>query len=214
MLIPGPIQRHLDRLSLYREWYLQRELRQLAVWQAAGQSGPTPHILKRSKIENLARQAGARVFIETGTYRGDMIQAMQSNFDELHSVELSERLFRRAQNRLAGNPKITLHLGDSAVVLSDILTNLEGPAMLWLDAHYSGGFTARGDLDSPVVDELKAIARNGCAQHLILVDDARCFDGTGGYPTMNELRVMVGSLFPTHGFHCQDDVIEILPKKI
>ena len=40
--------------------------------------------------------SGIRVLIETGTYYGEMVEAQMGNFDRIISIELSERLYKKA----------------------------------------------------------------------------------------------------------------------
>ena len=39
----------------------------------------------------------------------------------------------------------------------ELVRQLDGPALFWLDGHYSGGDTAKGELDTPVSAELESI---------------------------------------------------------
>ena len=48
-------------------------------------------------------------------------------------------------------------------------------ALFWLDGHYSGGETAKGDADSPLREELEAIGRHPIKTHVIPIDDVRSF---------------------------------------
>lgn len=66
--------------------------------------GPAPHSVKQRAVAELARAHGAKIFVETGTYRGDMVAAMQPNFDKLYSIELSPELHRAAVRRFEGQP--------------------------------------------------------------------------------------------------------------
>lgn len=45
---------------------------------------------------------------------------------------------------------------------------------LWLDAHYSGGTTAKGKKSSPLKDELEIIKKHPIKNHIILIDDVNC----------------------------------------
>ena len=47
--------------------------------------------------------------------------------------------------------------GDSTHVLSAILGKISQPCLFWLDAHCSGGQTARGELETPIMWELSCI---------------------------------------------------------
>jgi hypothetical protein len=77
------------------------------------------------------------------------------------------------------------------VVLPQIVAGLKKPALFWLDGHYSGDQTARGNLDTPVSQELQAILSAEVQGHVILIDDVRCFDGTHDYPHLDELLAAI-----------------------
>jgi hypothetical protein len=91
--------------------------------------------------------------------------------------------------------------------MQSVVTRLDGPALFWLDGHYSAGITARGSLETPVQRELEIILASA-NDHVILVDDARCF-GTGDFPTLDAVRALVAELRP--GWTCvvNDDIIRI-----
>jgi hypothetical protein len=180
----------------------------LSLWKREN----TPHVVKRRIILDHARQYGLRRFVETGTYAGDMLAMMSRHFDELHSVELSTELHERARLRFASQPQIRLHQGDSGQVVRRVLEQLDGPALFWLDAHWSGGMTARGTDDSPIVPELRHILADP-RPHVILVDDARYFTGAGGYPTMDGLRELVHGIRPEYEVVVELDIIRITPRK-
>ena len=140
-------------------------------------------------LRRIARQCDARVFVETGTYQGDTLKALRRNFDQLHSIELSQRLHGRAAERFAGDRKVRLWCGDSGDLLSEVLECVDKPALLWLDGHYSGGDTALGSEVTPIFRELKVLAQwPWRASYSIVIDDARLFNGTEGYPTLEALR--------------------------
>ena len=80
-----------------------------------------------------------------------------------------------------------------------------------MDAHYSGGITAKGKLDTPILEELHQILNHHVAGHVILIDDARFFVGRGGYPTLEEIRDLVTLLRPRSMFEIRDDIIRITP---
>jgi hypothetical protein len=140
-------------------------------------------------LRKLARLYGSRILVETGTYYGETLKALHSTFAELHSIELSAEFFRQARERFGGDSKIHLWQGDSGDVLPDVLKVLNKPALFWLDGHYSGGPTALGSEVTPIMRELRAIAQHPLqAAHIVVVDDARLFNGEGGYPTLEELQ--------------------------
>ena len=188
--------------------YGQRLL-QARAWIRQGRKGSPPHLIKQRTIRKYKRQFHCDVLVETGTYEGDMIHALRRDFAIIHSIELGKDLFARAKLRFAGDPYIFLHQGSSGEVLGNLLQDLHQPCLFWLDAHYSAGITAKGDSNTPIEEELKHIFAHACAlRHVILIDDARCFVGQEGYPTI----VVVATLARQAGytsFQVEDDIIRI-----
>ena len=173
----------------------------------------SPHVIKRGLVAGVAERGSFDVFIETGTYRGDMIQGLRGRFAELHSIELSDALFERAEARFRGDPRIKIHHGDSGRVLAQVLEACREPALFWLDAHYSGGATARGAIDSPIAQELQHILTHPVSGHAVLIDDARLFLGENGYPTLEELSAFVRVRRPDYSVAVVDDVIFLVPDR-
>lgn len=162
---------------------------------------------KQSVVKDYARENGLAVFVETGTYRGDMVFAVKNIFRKIYSVELGEELYERARQRFAGFRHITIMKGDSKEVLPKILEEITEPGLFWLDAHYSSGVTARGDKDTPIEHELKAIYGHPIKNHIILIDDAGDFSGENDYPTLEKVRREARE--NGYGFACADGIIRI-----
>jgi hypothetical protein len=137
-----------------------------------------------------------------------MVEGIAPIVDRIYSIELDSWLFRRAQHRLGHYPNVTLILGDSSDELGRVIGDLDDPALFWLDGHYSGGITARGSVDTPVVAELTQILTDP-KDHLVLVDDAHAFDGTNGYPTISTLAALIGQLRPKYTVEVDADIIRI-----
>jgi hypothetical protein len=172
---------------------------------------PTPHAIKRRIIREYAEKFGAKYFVETGTFMGDMTSAMTPLFERLYTIELSDFFFQKAVARFAPHPKVRPIHGDSAKELERLVPECDRCTLFWLDAHWSGGTTARGDLDSPVSDELGAIFRSNEANHVILIDDARDFRGENGYPTVDQIRARVAVWRPDYDVTVDRDIIRIVP---
>ena len=66
----------------------------LVYWKLTGKKIPPPHVYKQSVIKKLAREYKIDEIVETGTYKGDMIEALKSKFRRLTSIELSEFYFK------------------------------------------------------------------------------------------------------------------------
>jgi hypothetical protein len=179
--LPRRVARTLRRG--YSDWMAERE------WRRAGRPLPAPPHVKRRFLRDYARAHDLRVFVETGTLYGDTVAGLRGAFDRLHSIELDDTLFAAAQERFAGDRKITLWHGDSGDVLERVLAAVDAPALFWLDGHYSGGGTGRGVEDTPILRELQHIAHHPHRErHHLIIDDARCFGSLDGYPTAIELK--------------------------
>lgn len=178
-------------------------------WLSNGKPAPVPHDVKQIAIKTFAQKYGIRVFIETGTYLGDMVAAVNTDFDKIYSIELSEDLFKQAVKRFAGYKHIAIVHGDSAKVIPEILRRIEVPCLFWLDGHYSAGITAKGEKETPIWEELEHICDHPIKNHVILIDDASLFVGKNDYPTMESLQKFVESRFPGYIFEVRDDMIRI-----
>jgi hypothetical protein len=190
------------RLSLHPWMRPITERRVLRKWRRAGRPIPATPLVKQAIVKEYQHRFKPRVFVETGTFAGEMIDAVLWRFDRIYSIELDDRWYARAVDRFRGRPHVTLLHGDSSTRLAEILAGLREPALFWLDAHYSGPATARGPLDSPIVKELEAIAAHPVQGHVVLIDDMRDFNGSGGYP---EAGALVAELRRNH----RADVVEI-----
>lgn len=189
----------------------RRDLEARRAWEKQGRPSPPPHIVKEDLIKDFARTFKTNVLIETGTYLGDMVYAMRKLFSRIVSFELDQALAEQAQKRFAAEDHITIIQGDSGRLLGDYLATLNEPCLFWLDGHYSGGITAKGALDTPIKNELHHILSQPIERHVILIDDARCFNGENDYPTLEELRKFVDERKRDWQFTVEHDVIRIHP---
>jgi hypothetical protein len=181
-------------------------------WQLAGRPVPPPPFVKQAIIKEYQRRFGLRVFVETGTFAGDMIDAVVDRFDRIASIELDPAWHAAAVTRFRAHPNVTLLHGDSGARLRDVLASLAEPALFWLDAHYSGPVTARGALDSPIVQELESVRAHGVKGHVVLIDDVRYCTGTGGYPTVAELVGWIQRADPGSVVEVRDDILRWHPR--
>jgi hypothetical protein len=125
-------------------------------------------------VLQLAKLAGARVFVETGTFQGTTALWASAHFESVVTVERDENLHalhHEALNRLAG---VRALLGDTRTVLPSVVAGLGGQrAVFWLDSHWSGEGTAGEGDECPLLDELACLAQR--RDDIILIDDARFF---------------------------------------
>jgi hypothetical protein len=188
---------------------LRRDLEARRAWERQGRPSPPPHIVKEELIKDYAKTFNTQILIETGTYLGDMVHAMKKSFSRIISFELDHNLATQAQQRFANDPHVEIVEGDSGKLLDEHLATINAPCLFWLDGHYSGGITAKGALETPIKNELTAILSHPVDDHVILIDDARCFTGENDYPTLDELKNFVAERKPNHKFSVEHDAIRI-----
>jgi hypothetical protein len=197
----------LKKTPLYDFIQHRRGERELQEWRESGKPLPPPHVLKQRVVREYAGAFSLDTLVETGTYVGTMVEAMKATFKEIFSIELDRALYERARGKFSGFQHIHIVQGDSGEVLPDILKQLTRPCLFWLDGHYSGGITSKGQLDTPVLKELECILNHPLASHVILIDDARCFVGENDYPTIEELRDFLLAARPHWVFEVTDDIV-------
>ncbi len=190
---------------IHRERQLRKKLRQ---WQQDGAVGPMPNLGKQQVVRSYAKQFSPPVFIETGTYKGKMVYALMPYVTEIYSIELDPTHYENARKRFAGYANIHLFQGQSGEILPEVLKGIRKPCLFWLDAHWSGGSTARGDLETPIMREIACVLNHPLsAQHVILIDDARCFTGQNDYPPLKTVEQCIRAVHPDWVFEVRDDII-------
>jgi hypothetical protein len=165
---------------------------------------------KQQVVIDYIKRFSPRIFVETGTYKGKMVYAVMPHIKEIYSIELDAIHFEKARRRFAGYSNIHIIRGQSGELLPEVLRDINEPALFWLDPHYSGGSTTKGDLETPIIQEMSCILNhNRAKQHIVLIDDARCFVGKNDYPTLNTLENFVHSIYSDFSFEVKDDIIKI-----
>jgi hypothetical protein len=64
-------------------WHRVHRRKELADWEARGRPVPPPHAFKQQVLREYAERYGPRVLVETGTFRGDMVEAMKHVFNRI-----------------------------------------------------------------------------------------------------------------------------------
>ena len=73
-----------------------------------------------------------------------------------------------------------------------------------------GGGTAKANVETPILAELEAIKGHSVNQHVILIDDVRCF-GTGDYPTIDEVKREIKAMNAGYRIIIADDILSAEP---
>jgi hypothetical protein len=114
------------------------------------------------------------IFVETGTYHGHTTFSIEPYFSQVHTVEINPEFYNSVKSRYYGN-KINFYLGDSSTEISNIISILDSPTILFLDGHWSAGNTGRGVKDCPLYEEIMSINNNFKHKAIIIIDDFRLF---------------------------------------
>jgi hypothetical protein len=126
--------------------------------------------------ENIFKKYINNFFIETGSYIGDGIQyAIEAGFKNIYSIELSDKYYNICKERYKNNENIHLIKGDTCDVLFDLIKDINEPITFWLDGHNSGGDTALGKYNNPLIQELEQIKQHHIKTHTIIIDDMNCW---------------------------------------
>jgi len=168
-------------------------------------------LVKELTVKGYEARHGCKVLVESGSYRGEMIGACRYDFDEIYSIELSQHYFDKCCERYGDVENVHLVLGDSAKCMAGIVAGLGGKAIFWLDGHWSGGATVKADdgVVTPVLDELTMVLGDGRFRHVVLIDDAREFGKTDGWPSRNELIDHILKLRGDAVIDVIDDIVRV-----
>lgn len=166
---------------------------------------------KQQRLLEIGNRYHCTTLIETGTYLGDTVKVARRYFDRVLSVELSEDLHNQNLKRFERYRNVFLWQGNSGKRMPEMLPRIAGTrALFWLDAHYSGAGTAKGENDCPIIFEMEAIANHSRRDHCILIDDARCF-GQAGYPSIEWVNEKLLTINPAFHVQIDGDCIIALP---
>lgn len=180
-------------------------------WAVTSCATPSPYILRILTVLHYIRRSGYRHFVETGTYQGTTSNIVAMLGLDVVTIELSEELHRQAVAKFADRANVTCLQGDSGTLMPGVVAGLTGPAVFWLDGHYSDvPFAGRAEKETPIVEELEAVFTAMAHDHVVLIDDMYCF-GTGDYPTIAEVEAIVRRLRPDYQITVLNDIMRITP---
>lgn len=114
------------------------------------------------------------IYIETGTDAGTSLSmAAKSGYKNITTIDIVE--CNEAKARVSMYSNIKFVKGDSAVVLPDLIKDINEQIVFYLDAHYMG----QEYKDLPLIKELTTIAQHPIKNHVIIIDDVRLFNHMG-----------------------------------
>jgi hypothetical protein len=171
--------------------------------------------IPKELVKNLQTIFQIEDFIETGTFKGKTTSWAAKNFKNVFTVEYSKVIFEAAVKSLSIYPNIRCFFGSSPERLPEILSQLNSPAIFWLDAHWCGGTTYGISDECPLLNEIELVLKHP-EKHIILIDDARLFlkppskhHSGDQWPGLDEI---VGLLSKRPGFYtftCEDVIVSI-----
>ena len=96
--------------------------------------------------------------------------AIDSGFKKVYSIDIEERYYEMAlltfqDKELYDGVEFNFFLGDSGVVMPEILNNIDEKITFWLDGHEF--------YKIPLINELESIKNHKIKGHTILIDDVR-----------------------------------------
>tara|TARA_B110000305_G_C18944139_1_gene405301 strand:+ start:48 stop:593 length:546 start_codon:yes stop_codon:yes gene_type:complete len=128
---------------------------------------------------DLSKYNNNNIFIETGTYMGDGVNAaINAGFKKIYSIELDDRRYLNCKNIFKDNDNVTILHGDSGKILPKLLETINEEITFWIDAHYCADGAMIGEKWCPLHEELNSIKNHNIKTHTILIDDWRCMENT------------------------------------
>jgi hypothetical protein len=160
------------------------------IWWSRGFKSPSPSRIKIHVLSNYSFVDS--VWFESGTYLGETTKRLSLISSKVYSSEPDQSLFEFSRNRLKKFKNIHCYLGSSEDVLPNIIGEFSGPVNFWLDGHFSGDVTYKGEKETPIIAELKIIEKYlaNWKNAAIFVDDVRNFVSSSlekDYPSLDFL---------------------------
>lgn len=158
------------------------------------------------------------VFVETGTFVGDGIQvAINAGYKKIISIEIEKKFVDMGKLRFSKYPQVNLVLGDSALILGDVIKDINEPITFWLDGHNSGKDTGFGIKCYPLLEELDQIKLHPLKNHTIMIDDVRLWKQFDNELNLDNIVKKILDINPKYSFYTIDGHLvdgKILPDDI
>ena len=159
-------------------------------WKDGGYSDNSPQFIKELVLSK--HGISNAQWVETGTYLGTTTSLLSKISPKVFSIEPGLELFNAARLQFEGT-NVILFNDVSENVFDNLIPTLSGEINFWLDGHYSGGVTFKGNTDCPVEYELSCIQENlvNFSSVTILIDDVRCFLPENNYKDYPSIEYLV-----------------------
>jgi len=151
-----------------------------------------------------------KYFVESGCYTGDGLNyAVEANFDNIISIELSEKYYNICTSKFKNNDNVNIILGDSALILYDVIKDINERITFWLDGHYCFGDSACGVHICPLLDELEQIKRHQIKDHTLIIDDVRLWSKVEyGWVDKEDILLKIKEINPYYEISFEDGAVE------
>lgn len=179
--------------------------------------------LSSSFLAEISSTFKSEIFIETGTCSGQTALNASQFFKHVHTVELSQVLYKECKKNVAIAQNVHLYCDQSPSFIKKVVPQCNGTIIFWLDAHYSGGNTVMSNENgndchaiTAIREELATIAQSGVKDCVILIDDIRGFGsmingieymGCWAYPTIQEIQGLGKKINPDFACALLGDIL-------
>ena len=156
-------------------------------------SEPFPTFVKKQVFNEY--NSSSTIWVETGTLVGDTAKYLSKIAKFVYTIEPSKKYYNLSVKNLTNCENVKIYNDTSENKLNDILEIIKpnSDICFWLDGHWSGGDTFKGETDTPILSELETIKRylNKFSKLNILIDDFRIFDIGNNVETYPSKEVLI-----------------------
>ena len=139
------------------------------------------------QIKNVLDFYDIKNFVETGTGKAEVVQTVVEADETLniHTIEVIPEIYDKNKINFSYLKDVNWHLGTSFDILPEILPDLKGTTLFWMDAHFPGadfGLSSYGDEKDddkrlPLKKELETIVANrDVTNDVFVIDDLRIYE--------------------------------------
>ena len=169
--------------------------------------------LKKHNLQELRHEYDLINYVETGTGEGECLEyAMRFPFEKFYSVEIYDQIYDRNVEKFETlsqtyRRECILFHGSSREKLPEIISDLDGPTLFFLDAHFPGAdfryerydAEENEDIRVPLKSELEVILKNRDASaDVFIIDDLWLYE-EGQYEA-GSLSSHLEKHFPGQGY--------------
>lgn len=191
-----------------------------------------PYPLSLSFLKMLKQIFETKTFVETSTGLGLTAYYASAIFEQVHSIEPSQKLYLMSKQKLRNMFNVTLYNDLPEQILPVIVDRINKFAIFWLNSDYSANYykykRSFESLSRPIFQELKLILTSEIENAIILIDNIRFFDKPINnaiqskeldlilemYPPLDEILNLILEHRPDSKFYVLGDILIAYPKKM